>query len=105
MTYRLKEEAVEDLRGIWSYSETQWGPAQAERYLRTLERQFAWIADQPTSGKLAPGISGYRQRAPGSHMIIYRLDDRGVIVIRVLHQKNGPVPAPLRRTEQIQIGS
>ncbi|MCT1685234.1 type II toxin-antitoxin system RelE/ParE family toxin [Corynebacterium appendicis] len=90
MTYRLKEQAVEDLRGIWSYSETQWGPAQAERYLRTLERQFAWIADHPTSGKLVPGISGYRQRAAGSHMIIYRLDGRGVIVVRVLHQKMDP---------------
>lgn len=90
MTYRLRGEAVEDLRGIWSYSEAQWGPAQAEYYLRTVERQLDWIAENPTSGKLVPGIPGYRQRAAGSHMIIYRLDDQGVIVIRVLHQKMDP---------------
>lgn len=90
MTYRLSQKAIEDLRGIWCYSEAQWGSAQAESYLRIMEKQFEWIVAQPTLGKLLTAIPGYRQRAAGSHMIIYRIDDQEITVIRVLHQRMDP---------------
>jgi len=46
------------------------------------------LAHDPSAGEACDHIrTGYRRRPCGSHMIYYRLADRGIEVARVLHQQ------------------
>ena len=57
--YRLSRKARLDLDDIWDYSRELWGAMRG---------------------------AAYRRRPVGSHMILYRLQDGVIMVVRVLHQ-------------------
>ncbi len=46
-SYRLSENAKEDLRRIYQYGLLEYGEAQADKYYNTLFDQFEKIAEQP----------------------------------------------------------
>ena len=86
--FRLSPAAQADLDGIFDYSARQWGVAQAVQYVDDLQRVCAELAETPTQafdfGHIRPG---YRRGMAGSHSIYFRIEDYGIAVIRILHQR------------------
>ena len=80
--YRLSYKADE----IWDYSRDQWGARRGVAYLRDIRTAIELVAERPDIGSELEDPTPYRRRLVGSHMILYRLQDNLVMVVRVLHQ-------------------
>ena len=88
----LKDRAAEsDLVGIWRYSYSQWGEAQADRYLYLLAQGMLSIAKAPTKGMRRDEIrAGYWSVRVERHVVFYSMTDREVRIRRVLHVSMDP---------------
>ncbi len=76
---------------------TRFGVSQAEAYQGQLEHTFDIIADNPRMARERMEITPRVRVHPcGSHLIIYAIDDEGVLIIGVRHHRedwiNDPVP-------------
>lgn len=87
--YVLTPRARRDLSEIWNYSETQWGMAQADRYVRLIASACDALATGRAEGRSAEAIRpGYFRQTVGSHVLFYRARKRGGIeIVRILHQR------------------
>ena len=88
--YTLSPNAIEDLKGIWDYTASQWGISQADKYLAQIETRFDYLADNPKHGRKRDEIRvDFRSYLEGKHVIFYRekLDKTGIEIIGVLHQR------------------
>lgn len=84
----LSPHAQQDLNEIWEYTESHWGPEQAESYTQQLWQAMQTVAARPTLGRDCSEIRAeYRKYAAGSHMLFYRINDGGIDVVRILHQR------------------
>jgi len=83
---------------VWEYSETTWGAAQADKYVRGLVAAIERIQDEPRRwrplrDKALPGIFYFRHE---HHFVFFRRLSKGQIgVITVLHESMN-LPARLR---------
>ncbi|MFY7959118.1 MAG: type II toxin-antitoxin system RelE/ParE family toxin [Elsteraceae bacterium] len=85
---RLTPRAEADLEDIWRYSAEVWGKSRAETYLRTIIGHIESLASVQTLGRDCSDIrEGYRRLNAGSHILFYRLEADGPIIVRVLHQR------------------
>ncbi len=86
--YALTPRAQSDLEDIWNYTVAHWGADQAEKYLRQVAEAMAYVAADPERGRACDDIrAGYRKYAVGVHVLFYRNAQKGVEVIRILHQR------------------
>lgn len=86
--FRLSPAAQADLDGIFDYSVSQWGVDQALRYTQELEDLCKALAQTPTLASDCGHIrQGYRRGAAGRHFVYFRVEDYGIAVIRILHQR------------------
>ncbi len=89
--YRLTQKATDDLNGIYEYTTVNFGLEQARSYLSGLHGRFEELATHPVLGRnaepLAPGLRRYPYR---SHVVFYVTVDRGVLIVRVLHESMEP---------------
>ena len=85
--YRLSPLAEQDLEGIWIYTAEHWSLEQADRYVGDIISTFDLIAEHPQKGRVVQVRPGYLKFSSGSHDIYYKRGDRGVDVIRILHQR------------------
>ncbi|MFA6218444.1 MAG: type II toxin-antitoxin system RelE/ParE family toxin [Erythrobacter sp.] len=80
--------AVADLAEIADFTIAEFGIAQARRYRDQFQACFDSLADNPLLGRsaddLAPGLRRVRQQA---HVVFYRVTDRDLLIVRVLHQR------------------
>lgn len=83
----IRPRAQADLKGIWRYGFEQWGEAQANRYLRDLERGIKGLLDFPELG-VPYGLvrEGYRALHVSRYLVYYRNQKGRLEVVRVLHQ-------------------
>ena len=89
--YRLSLKACRDLDNIWDYSRDLWGaseapPIFATSYLRDIQTAIELVAERPSAGAILEELPAYRRRPVGSHMILHRLQDGVIMIVRVLHQ-------------------
>ena len=85
--YRLTPRATADLDAIADYTLERWGVAQLENYLRSLNRRFEWLADNPLAGRERNDINpGYRSYPQGSHIVFYVVSDEFVDIIGIPHR-------------------
>ncbi len=86
--YVLTEKAEEDFDDIGLYSLNRWGLNKAESYLGDLDACFGRLARDQLLGRDRADIkSGLLAYPCNSHMIFFRRDDIGnVIILRVLGQ-------------------
>ena len=85
--FRLTPRAAADLDEIADYTILEWGPAQMEDYLRTLNKRFEWLARNPFAGRERNDVRpGYRSFPEGSHVIFYILNDESVDIIGIPHK-------------------
>jgi toxin ParE1/3/4 len=86
--FALRPQARADLDGIWDYTLETWGRDQAKTYLRTLNRAFKTIAKKPALGRIYDEVyDGLRVYPSGKHLIFYFATDKGIEIVRVLHER------------------
>jgi toxin ParE1/3/4 len=84
----LRPKAEADIRKISEYTKTQWGKAQAKRYVEDLRQQLKFAAEFPGIGSEAMGLPPeYRKVRSGSHRAIYRCTESELIVVRIVHER------------------
>lgn len=87
--YRFSKLAEEDLLGIAGYGDEHFGIAQSNRYRDQLKQRFSVLAEQPYLYPVVDHIhKGYRRSVCGKHSIYYRIDRKGVEIIRVLGRQD-----------------
>jgi len=99
--YDLSEAADEDLAGIAEFTLIHFGVQQSYEYSTRLEACFQGLADNPQMGlavaELAPGL---RRFVLESHVIYYRAQDGGVLIVRVLHSSRDVRPEVFKTGER-----
>ena len=88
-TYKLSNHADKDFESIYIYGVQTFGLDQAEAYAADLETRFEQLANHPL---LYPAIDhvqpGYRLSVYSSHAIYYRINNDGVLTVRILRSQN-----------------
>lgn len=80
-----------DLLAIADYTLDTWGEDQVYRYLAGLEDSFELLAESPGIGRKCHGIRpGYHRFEHEKHVIFYRVDEGGVFISRILHERMLP---------------
>lgn len=86
--YRVTPQARADLIKIGRFTEVQWGKAQRNRYLKSLENRFTWLAGNPLAGKHRIEIApGYYSFPHGQHVVFYHIAGKMIDIIGVPHQE------------------
>lgn len=76
---------------IGTYTLNAWGEAQTIRYIDGLETCCQQLADNPELGRLCSHIRpGLRRMEHARHVVFYRIEARGILVSRILHQRMLP---------------
>ncbi len=89
--YRLSQRARLDLFEIADYTLDSWGIEQANRYVSSLYECFALLSDSPRIGRPCEKVrAGYRRIEHEKHVIFYRIEEDGILISRVLHQRMLP---------------
>ena len=88
MVYRLiqSREATRELAAIFDYSATQWGIAQAERYVKAIDRAMQRVAVAPFSYPVLKQTT-HRVCYVQKHAVIFKIANETVLVITILHQQ------------------
>ena len=83
--YRLQRTARGDLREIYRHIARD-NPSAAARMVERFYDQFRFLAANPFAGELRIDF-GARVRifSVGNYVIVYRTDNRGVTIARVVH--------------------
>ena len=85
---RLRPAARADLDGIWKRGAERWSVAQADAYLRSLGATFQLLREFPELAhertEIVPPVRVHPHRA---HLIVYRVTEVAVEVIRVLYSR------------------
>lgn len=86
--YRLLKASESDLESIWHYSYETWGVRQAGKYLRQIKKRIESIVQNPEIGLRRNEISDELYSVhEGHHLIFYRKEKFGIVIIRVLHER------------------
>jgi len=88
MAHRLASQAVEDLDRIWFYIATESGSIDAaNRLIDSLTRRFLLLAQHPYMGRVRDVDfgPGSRSFAVGEYVVIYRVHEPNVLILRVVH--------------------
>jgi toxin ParE1/3/4 len=84
----LSPEAQKDLIGILRYSGEKWGLEQLAVYRDKLNDTLLLIERNPQIGHAGVGLpSMYLVYPVGSHVVVYRIRNDAVEVIRILHKR------------------
>ena len=88
-TYRLSENAREDLRRIYRRGLREYGETQADEYYNALFDRFDQIAERPF---LYPAVDdireGYRRSVCGVDSIYYRIEGETVEIMAIIGRQD-----------------
>lgn len=84
----LSPKALADLDAIWDYSAENWGETRSRAYIRGIDAALELVAANPhmarDAGSIRPGLLKYHV---GSHVVFFRVDDKRIVVSRILHSR------------------
>jgi toxin ParE1/3/4 len=92
MGHRRSPQADSDLDDIWYYVATQSGSFEiADRLIDSIADRFFLLASHPNIGRsrdddLRPGLRSF---PAGEYMIVYRIQDEDVLILRVIRGRLG----------------
>ena len=90
--YPLTPDADADLAAIYEYSILNFGLARARSYVLGLHHAFGLLGEFPRLGRDFSRVKpNCRRHDYASHLIYYRLEDDGVLILRVLHESQDPL--------------
>jgi len=82
----VSPEAQADVIDMLQFTLEEWGLQQAEKYQSVLDNAFSTIHQNPRLGHKRPDLPPeYRVFQAGQHIIVFRIKEKTVYVIRVLH--------------------
>ena len=85
---RLSPKARQDFIDILRYTGETWGRDQLSLYRDKIVRAFQTIRNNPRIGHRRHDLpSTYLAYLAGSHVVIYRIDNHGIGIVRILHQR------------------
>lgn len=88
MAHHLAPQAAADLDDIWYYVAIESGSVEiADRLIDSITERFFLLAGHPYLGRPRDddfGI-GLRSFAVGEYVIVYLVEDKDVLVLRVVH--------------------
>ncbi|MFO7686727.1 MAG: type II toxin-antitoxin system RelE/ParE family toxin [Desulfobacterales bacterium] len=85
---RLSPKARQDFIDILRYTGETWGRDQLSVYRDKIDRAFRTILNNPRIGHRRHDLpSTYLVYLVGSHMVIYRIDNDAIGIVRILHQR------------------
>jgi toxin ParE1/3/4 len=88
---RYSPQAENDLLEISLYTLFTWSEKQAEKYLNNLHECAQMLANSPLLGRPCEHIrTGLHRFEKGRHVIFYRRNPSGILVVRILHQSMSP---------------
>ncbi len=89
---RLSQPARDDIADIAAYTRAKWGAEQADRYLALVREGLRALRDAPRLGTPRTDLSdgGLRAHPVGAHVVFYRVAERSVDLVRVLHGRMDP---------------
>ena len=84
----LSAKAKSDLIKIAKYTQSTWGQAQRNDYLKLLDSSFQLLADEPEIGLQCDYIrEGYSKYPQASHVIYYKEHkENQILIVRILHK-------------------
>jgi toxin ParE1/3/4 len=86
--YHLSRKADADIEQIARTSLRLWGLVRAEIYVLGLHDAFERLSAFPELGRdaseIRPGVLRFEST---SHVILYRIEDDGILILRVLHAR------------------
>jgi toxin ParE1/3/4 len=86
MRYRLSRKASEDIANLYLQGRREFGEKQAETYYSGLADSLAVLAKFPRMARerveLDPPVRMHRYQ---SHIVIYVIEDAGIVILRVRH--------------------
>lgn len=86
MRLELSRKAQADLDDIRDYSVEQFGVVRAIAYIDAIEQAFRRILSFPEIGTPHPKVKPpVRSLACQQHRILYSIEDRTILVVRILH--------------------
>ena len=86
MKFRLSERANTDVAEIYAYGYNQWGLRSADRYFDGLFVAFDSIGTFPKASREHRDLGdGIRLKVYRSHLILYRIGESGIEILRVVH--------------------
>jgi len=86
VTLTFSPAAVADIGAIWDYTAETWGMDQADRYVDDIRAACVALMGRERAGRKVDVRDGYLKYPVGRHLIFYRQDGSGIVVMRVLHQ-------------------
>jgi toxin ParE1/3/4 len=90
-SFRFTRRAEADLQEIAEYTYRTWGKDQCARYLGALEECCRRLADRPAQGRACDDVRpGYLRAEQGRHVVFFRKDERGILIVRILHARMLP---------------
>jgi len=90
-SYRLTNRAEAKLAAIYEYSVLNWGLPKTREYLRGLHNAFELLAENPKMGRdMGELRSGLHRHAHASHVVYYRAEASGLLILDVLGERQDP---------------
>lgn len=90
-SYRLTNRAEARLVAIYEYSMVTWGLPRARDYLADLHHAFGLLAENPRMGRdISELRRGVRRLVHASHVIYYRAETSGVLILDILGERQDP---------------
>lgn len=88
-SYRLSIAAADDLTAIARYTVATHGTAQARVYRDGLIQACLFLADNPEAARLRAALNPpMRVHRFQSHMLVYKLEDDGnILIVRIRHAR------------------
>jgi toxin ParE1/3/4 len=88
--YRLliAPQAQQDIISILRFTGETWGQEQLLIYRNKLDEALKMIGQNPWIGHRSSELSAlHRLYLVGSHVVVYRIQDEVISVVRILHQR------------------
>lgn len=83
----IRPRAARDFKDIWAYTAQQWGEAQADQYLRDIDREIQGLLKFPEMGTSCDAVrTNYRALHVRSHLVFYLRTGQCLEIVRVLHE-------------------
>lgn len=88
LAVRLSKRARQDFIDILRHTAQTWGPHQLEVYQSRIDQALQAIGRNPELGHKREDLPAtHRAYLVGAHVIVYRIEARGLGVVRILHQR------------------
>ena len=95
MSFRLSCKAEDDIIQLYLSGVRDFGAAQAEDYYAGLEPVLTFLANYPSAARerreINPSVRIHRYR---SHLIVYVIEDPGILVLRIRHGREDWAMSP-----------